>query len=331
MSTRGAPRDKGAPPGPGTSCGDRSVTVADYLRSHAALVAATSVGFICLFWPVLTWLVGQWSVDPEFSHGFLIPVIAGVVLWANRQRLGRVPAGRSLLGLALVVASVGVYFAGAYGSLNFPQRAGLYGAFIGSVGFVLGWGVIRAAPFPFLYLLFCLPPPAVLLRPLRLELKSMATRTSAETLLALDVPAMPRANVIDIGSRSLEVADACSGIRSLVAITALAVLIAYLLDTGVLQGALLMLTAVPITIAINTLRIVIVGTTLWWFDYDLTEGVVHEALGLGVFLVSLALLWGAARFYAWLFRRPGSGRAERREPDHAPRQTTGAEAGEARA
>ena len=280
-----------------------SDSVSVFLKRHAIGAFLALVALIAMAWPVLTGLVQDWIDDPDFSHGFLIPLISAWIIYRNRKEILALPARRSSYGLIFLIGSLLVFFVGGLGILESPQRFGLLGVVLGAVWFLLGGSFIRRNAFPLLFLVFCIPPPDQVFSPLRLALKEFATRISADTLSVMGVPVVANVSVLILGDRSLEVADACSGIRSLMAIITSAVLFAYMFRTGLAAGILLTLTAIPVTIANNVLRIVLVGLSVHSHSsLDLTQGLPHEALGLAVFIVSLAFLFIARVFYGWLFR-----------------------------
>jgi exosortase len=230
--------------------------------------------------------------------------ISSLILFADRKRLASLPVRRSWMGLALLLGSLGVFFAGGYTVSDWLERIGLYGSLLGGIWYLLGSGVIRANPFPYFFLLFAIPPPGLLLNPLRLALRQFATQLTSEVLLRIGLVAIPEGNVLSLGEHKLEVADACSGIRSLLAILAVAVLFAYLFRTGLWKGILLTATAVPVTIFNNVLRIVVVAVALGRFQVDLAEGTAHDLLSLATFTLSVGGLYLSSIFYNWLFRVP---------------------------
>lgn len=276
-------------------------SVSRSLRRNAPLLAVAVAGFLLLFWPTIHWLVDRWKTDPEFSHGFLVPIISVGILFYHRRELGALPSRRSLLGLALFLGSLAVFLGGSALSLNFPQRLGLIGALVGGVLYLFGLPVVLMRPFPYFFLLFSIPPPELLMRPVRLGLKTLVTKGSSEILLVMGIPAMPRGNVIEIGPHALEVADACSGIRSLLAIIVAAVLMSYLMKTGFSKGVVLTALALPVTIAMNILRIIVVAIGFQWYSIDLAEGTLHDFIGLALFCLNFACLFGACRLLEWLF------------------------------
>ena len=272
-------------------------TVASFIKAHAVGLAAGLLAALVLFWPTLRDLVTTWADDPNYSHGFVVPIIAAALLHADRQKLGELKAERSLWGLAFLAASLLVFALGYTSFTNVLQRFGLWGVFIGSIWFLLGSGVVRAKPFPFFLLCFSIPPPTIVFIPFSSALRQLASRLAAGLLGLLGFETSRAGSILTIGEHQLEVVDACSGIRSLMSILLIAALLAYLLRAGFWKGLLLMVTAVPITVAVNVLRIVLVGLALAAFDIDLTAGIVHSGLGIAVFLVSIVLLYGSWRFY----------------------------------
>jgi len=319
---------------------ERTPTVADWLRRGALPLALAGTAYLVLSWPALVELASFYGEDPDFSHGFLVPLISAAILWSNRSTLGALPARPSAAGLASVVFFLGVFFVGHLTRTNIIQRVALWGVLTSGCWAACGPALLKAKPFPFLFLALAIPPHHALLSSIRLGLKSYATMISADVLALLGVVATPQGNVLVVDQHRLEVADACSGIRSLMAIIATAFLFAYLFRTGALRGTLLVMTAIPVTILVNVLRIVIVAVALVRVDIDLTAGLSHQTLGLIVFCVSVAALWGSWTFYQWLFRwrtycaRPCSdilteSHPRSATPATAPRRPSGAEEGEA--
>ena len=277
-------------------------TVGQVLQRDRVAILLAAAGWLAFSWPTLRGLFASCLEDPDFSHGLLIPLVSAAILFANRRELARQPARRSLRGLWLFMASIALTLLGALSHTNLVERVGIWGTLVGAVAFLFGRSLLRAKAFPFLFLLLCIPPPFILVAPLRLSLKGLATRMSADLLASLGYAAMPEGNVLAIGTERLEVADACSGIRSLMAVVSTAILFSYLFRAGFLKGALLTACAVPVTVVVNVLRIVIIGVALVSFEVDLTHGTEHETVGFAVFGLSLVLLYGSWLFIDWMFR-----------------------------
>lgn len=280
----------------------RPRTVSEAIQSQKVLLCVALAGWVALFWPTLRGLVEYWGEDPDFSHGYLVPIISGLILWSNRARFAAAAARPSWLGGLALLLSVGVYFMGALSFTNLLQRVGAWASILSAVWLVLGIPALRAAPFPFFFLLLAIPPPYFVLAPFRLGLKGVATRLSAEVLSSMGFEAFPEGSLLVVGTQQLEVADACSGIRSLMAIATTAILFAYLFRAGLVKGALLLLAAVPVALLVNVLRILIVAIALSKYDIDWTHGTSHEVVGYLVFGASLVLLYLTWRLLEWFVR-----------------------------
>jgi exosortase len=296
-----APGDSGppAPPAPPAPGGE---TAGVFLRRNSLLFLLAGAAFLLLTWPALAGLAAYWSRDPDFSHGFLIPIVSAYLLYQARREIAALPARRSLAGLFVLALSLAVFLAAYFSRINTLQRLATWTILVSAVWFALGPAILRAKPFPFLFLLLCIPPHYSLLSSFRRVLKGFATRLAADTLSLAGYEASPQGNILVVEAHQLEVADACSGIRSLMAIVATAVLFAYLFRTGIWKGLALTITAVPVTIAINVLRIIVVAVALVSLDINLAEGFVHDLVGYAVFGLSLVLLYSSWRFYDWFFR-----------------------------
>lgn len=274
----------------------------EFARAHAGLLGLSAALGVGLLWPGLVSLVGFWSTDADYSHGFLIPLVSAAILYRRREELARVPARASVLGASLALLSILAFLFGHFTLTPFLLRASVWGILVGSVWFLLGTELIRGARFPLLYLLFAIPLPQMVLRPLRLGLKSVATRASADVLALGGYAAHPEGNVLIVDSRAFEVADACSGIRSLVAILATAVFFAWIVRAGWIRGSALVCLAVPITVLVNIARIVLIAVAWSSWGIDLTSGLPHEVVGYAVFGGSLVLLWASWHLVDWLGR-----------------------------
>ena len=280
----------------------REFTVAEVARRHAAACLAAAAAGGLLFWPTLCGLVRDWWLDPDLSHGFVVPVVSAGLVFTRRAHLANLLVRRTEIGWVLLVTSLVVFFAGYLSWTNTLERLAVWGAWAGGLGIAFGLGFLRSQSFPLAFLLLAIPPPFFLLQPLRLQLQDLAARLSSDSLAVLGFTSFAQGNVVVVGSFRLEVVDACSGIRSLLAILTTAVLLAYILRTGVWKGAVLCLTAVPVTILANVVRIVVVGAALEGWGIDWSSGAVHEGLGLLVYCGAVALLFVSAKFYGWLFR-----------------------------
>jgi exosortase len=248
-----------------------------------------------LYGTVLGRLAHQWWTDPNFSHGFFVPVFALYVVWQKWDSLRTIPSAPSPWGLAVVVLSLCTLILGVLGAELFLSRVSLIILLTGMVLFLHGWEMLRVLIFPLAILLLMVPIPSLILNQITFPLQILASKLSAWILPFLGVPVLREGNVINLPAMPLEVADACSGIRSLLSLTCLAVMYGYLLEKRTGIRIILALASIPIAVAANGLRIVGTGLLVQYWDPDKAEGFFHAFSGWLIFVVSLLMLFALHR------------------------------------
>jgi len=254
-------------------------------------ICVLGAALIWLYAPVLWRLVGQWMHDPNYSHGFFVPAFSLFVLWQDKARLSSLPLKPAWSGMLLLVAAVGILTAGVLGAELFLSRFSFLLAVAGLVVLLYGWNHLRAAVFPWLFLLFMIPIPAVIFNQVTFPLQLLASKVAAVTLPLLGVPVLREGNVIQLPAMALEVAEACSGIRSLMSLATLAVIYGYLLEPRNSIRLVLAVASIPIAVVANSSRIVGTGLLVQYWDPEKAEGFFHTFSGWLIFVVSLALLF----------------------------------------
>jgi len=243
-----------------------------------------------LYGPILYHLVRQWWMDPNFSHGFFVPLFSAWILWQIRGRLKPIPPEPSAWGLPLIVGALLVLLLGVFGAELFLSRVSLILLSTGLVLFFFGWAMLRAVIFPLLFLVLMVPIPAIVFGQITFPLQLLASKLAAGALPFCGVPVLREGNVINLPSMPLEVAEACSGIRSLMSLATLAIMYAYLVEKRIGVRILLAAASLPIAVAANTLRIVGTGLIVQYWDPEKAEGFFHAFSGLLIFMVSLLML-----------------------------------------
>ncbi len=249
-----------------------------------------SLFFVLLYWKVCIKLVSDWYVLPDFSHGFLIPFFVLFLLWDRRERLAAVPIRPSWAGLQLVVFALVVLMLGIYGAELFLSRISFVFLLAGVVWTLTGWQMLRELRFVFFVMFLGIPLPAVLFNQITFPLQLMASRVASALLPLFNVPVLREGNVIQLASIQLEVAEACSGIRSLMSLFTVAVLYGYFMQKSRRNRILLALASVPIAVAANVFRIVGTGLCVQYWDPDKALGFFHEFSGWLMFVLSLVCL-----------------------------------------
>jgi len=249
-----------------------------------------------VFAPAVLTLASVWSAVDYTSHGFLVPVVSFVIASSLQRQRARLPRVRDGRGAILLAAALALYVAGLGAGTPGAQGLALVGALAGAVWFLRGAAWLRALAFPIAFLLFMVPIPPTWLAPLIVGLLGFVTATSVGLLQALGVPVAREGNVILLpGGQSLFVAEACSGLTSLVTLTPIAVLIAWLSPLSLRSRALLVAAVVPIAMGANLLRVVATVAGARWLGTEAVTGEpAHTLFGLGVYVVASLALLGCA-------------------------------------
>ena len=261
---------------------------------------------VWLYWPTIVHLVGQWAHDRDFSHGFFVPLFSAFVVGQDRNRLARVNwqpswSGAILLALALVILIVG-----QMGAELFLSRSSLLVLLAGLIVLLAGWKVFRALLFPWAFLFLMIPIPAIIFNQITFPLQILASKVAAGILPIFGVPVLRQGNVMILASMALEVADACSGIRSLMSLATLAIIYGYLVERRLWARYLLALASVPVAVAANSCRIITTGLMVQYWDPDKAEGEFHTSWGWIVFVTSLLMLYGLHSLIRWIWPDEGS-------------------------
>ncbi len=259
-----------------------------------------------LYWTTLVHLVGQWWNDPNFSHGFFVPLFSGFVIWQERDRLARITPKPSWAGIIVLLAGLGLLVVGRLGAELFLDRSSLLLILAGVVILFLGWNLFRAMLFPWAFLLLMIPIPTIVFNQITFPLQLLASKVAAAVLPVLGVPILREGNVINLPSMALEVAEACSGIRSLMSLVTLAIIYGYLMEKRLWVRWLLAVAAVPITVAANDVRIIGTGLLVQYWDPEMAEGYFHASWGWIIFVVSLIMLYALRGLVGFLFPEKGS-------------------------
>ena len=263
-------------------------------------ILAVSASIAWLYAPVAVGLARQWYMDPDYSHGFLVVPLAAFFVWQRRAALAAADARPSAVGAVLILASLAVYLVGHVGAELFLMRVSLLGVVAGAVLFMAGPAPLRIAAFPIAFLLLMIPLPAILLNHITFPLQLVASSAGELVIATAGIPVLREGNLLHLPARTLEVAEACSGIRSLVSLVMLAVLVGHFGNGGAVMRVVLVLAAVPIAILANAARVAGTGVLSHWVGSSAADGFFHTFSGWVMFCVAgvglLAVQWLAAPF-----------------------------------
>jgi exosortase len=267
----------------------KSVTV------RAVLILVACASFLVLFAPVLARLVQDWANDGNYSHGFLILPLALYFVWERRKRLAVIPPQPTLLGLGVVAAGLAMLLAGVLGAELFLTRLSIIVVAAGAILFLFGWATCRVLVFPLSFLLLMIPIPALVFNQIAFPLQLLASRVGESVLSALGIPVLREGNVIVLAHTSLEVAEACSGIRSLISLLTLGIVYGYFTDPRIGMRTLIALSTIPIAIVTNGARVAGTGVAAHYYGVAAAQGFFHTFSGWLVFVVAFGLLFVVTR------------------------------------
>jgi len=283
------------------------LSLAELLRKfgwQGALLVAVLLG---LYAPVLAHLVRQWWTDQDYSHGFLVPLLSAYLIWQRRDKLAEVARKPSNWGLLVVLGSLGLLFLGSLGAELFLTRISIIGTICGLIAYFSGWKLLRAMAFPLAFLLFAVPIPVIIYNEIVFPLQFLASRFATSCLETLNLfPIMREGNVLIMPGMRLEVVEACSGIRSLMSLLALAAGYGYLAEKSTVVRWFLFLAMVPLAIVSNGTRVMITALMTNYIGPKAAEGFMHEFSGWVIFVVATALFLGLHSLTIFVRKKMGS-------------------------
>ena len=249
--------------------------------------------------PLFIDLISDWLRDDNYSHGFFMIPISVYLFWKKREDL-HFPAGPSSLGIVVFLSGLLLQILGTAASEYFTTRVGLVLALSGLSLYYLGYKNFRKVWFSFFFLLFMIPIPAIIYYAATLPMQLFATKVTVFLLDFIGVPVSRSGNIIYLPDYALEVAEACSGLRSLVTLMSLGALYAYLRLPGKIIPVILFLATVPIAVTTNIFRIFTTAVGAYAVSKEIAEDFLHEISGLMVFVTALILMIIFGAILQWI-------------------------------
>ena len=260
------------------------------VKKIAGLVAI-GVCFGIVYQHVIAKLVHDWSVDDNYSHGFLIVPIALYFVWERKEKLKAAASKGSYWGLLIVVGSMAVLLAGLLGSELFLTRISMLGTIAGAILLLYGWNHLRILILPIAFLLLMVPIPAIIFNQIAFPLQLLASRFGELALNLCQIPVLREGNVIHLSNTSLEVAEACSGIRSLISLLTLGIVYGYFTDSRLWVRIVLALGTIPIAIAANAIRVGGTGIAAHFYGAAAAQGFFHTFSGWIIFIAAFIMMF----------------------------------------
>ena len=244
-----------------------------------------------LYFPVLRSLVDDWINMPDFSHGFLIPAVSLYLVWERRNDLARIVPSGNWSGLALVVLGAVMLLLGTLATEFFTMRFSLIIVFGGAILLLLGWDFLKVLMFPLAYLIFMIPIPSIFMQKITFPMQLFASKVAAGFMYMIGIPVLREGNIIVLANTTLEVAEACSGIRSLISLLALSVFYAYISQKQTWKRLVLVLSTFPIAIIANAARVSGTGVLAHFYGDGVAQGFFHGFSGWILFIVAFICLF----------------------------------------
>lgn len=273
---------------------------------NAGLVVLGSLCALCLgalYYPVFRSLASDWIQLPDFSHGFLVPIIPLYILWDRKGILKATPLEPAGSGILILIFGLILLILGTAAYEQFTMRFSFLVVLAGAVAFLCGYRHLRILLFPILFLVFMIPIPSILVDKITFPLQLFASRFAVFCIDLIGIPVLREGNVIHLANTSLEVAEACSGIRSFVTLLGLGTAFAYFAQRTTLLRLTLILSCVPIAILVNAFRVTLTGVLASYWGSAAAEGFFHSFEGYFLFVAALLLLLMLNVFLNFLRKR----------------------------
>lgn len=257
----------------------------DHIKLHRYIYLLLATLVVTNF-SVFRDLIFDWMHDDNYSHGFLIIPIAVWLFYRKKDELA-FPAAVGRMGIFVVLAGCVALLFGIAAREYFTTRAALVLIMTGLGVYYLGYQNFRKVWFSFFFLLFMIPIPAVVYYQATLPMQMLATKVTVFLLQFIGVACAQKGNIIELPGYSLEVVEACSGLRSLVTLMALAALYAYLYLDGKVRPLILFFASIPIAIVTNIFRVFVTAIGAYAISPAMAENFLHEISGMLVFVTAL--------------------------------------------
>ena len=270
------------------------MTILQISKYQIILFAVLILAIIGVYAGIFQNLYLAWMDDPNYSHGLLVPIISGYFIWQQREKLERLDIKPSNSGIVLILFALLVLFAGVAAQEFFTKRSSFVFLLAGIVLFQFGWQWVKSLALPIGFLFFMIPLPYIVYDAMAFPLKLFVAKFSVISLKLMGVVVWREGNIIMFPQTVLEVADACSGLRSLMSLLALGVALAVFSQEKISRRILLVLLTIPIAILTNMIRVIGTGFLAQYYGSAAAEGFFHEFAGMGVFVLAMVMLFACS-------------------------------------
>lgn len=255
------------------------------------LIVILVASFVLAFFPVWKRLVLTWYNSGEYSHGFFIVPLCCYFIWRKKEVLAEIPVQPSLWGLVIIFVSLLIYLFAHFARILTLSSLSVVLLIAGIPIYFYGFLMFRHVLFPVFLLLFMIPIPAQIYSSLTVPLQLFASKVTVGILSLWNIPIFREGNVIHLPGQTLQIVDACSGLRSMITLLLLGAVLGYLTMQSYILRTVLFFSAIPIAILVNIIRVLLLIVAYYYFNYDLTTGTIHVVFGLIIFMLDLIFIF----------------------------------------
>lgn len=263
------------------------------LRTHDLVkIGFCSLCLLILYLPVFRSQVNDWINLPEYSHGFLFPPISLYLAWMGNRALGNTPASPNNFGLVVIVVGLFLFLMGNLAGESFTKSISFLVVLAGIILFLKGWQHLKAYSFAIALLIFTIPLPSIFMTKITFPMQLLASRVAEQSLHLIGIPVLREGNIIHLVGETLEVAEACSGIRSMLSLLAVGTVLAYFTTRKNWQRVVMILSCFPIAIFTNAFRVSMTGVLAHYYGMKAAEGFFHGFSGAVLYFAGLIMVGG---------------------------------------
>ena len=263
--------------------------------TNYVLISILLLIFCAVFFPVWTGLVKFWYTSEEYSHGFLIFPLSMYIIWQKKDAFAQIPVQPSDWGLFIITFSMLVFIIARACEILTLGPICMILIIIGTVIYFYGFLICKELFFPLFFLFFMIPIPSQIYSALTIPLQLFVTKTTVFIVSLMGITIYREGNLIHLSDHTMQVVQACSGLRSMVSLLVFGAIFGYFsLRSNMLRG-ILFVAGIPISIIVNILRVFLMVIAYHYFRYDFTEDSIHTVFGMIIFIMALIIIAATQR------------------------------------